>query len=64
MANVGIRVAGLENVLAILDAKLKEIPRKSQKGLVKAGLVLRADAQKNIPPHVDFGNLINSAFLL
>ncbi len=65
MAQVGgIRVVGLEKVLANLDAKIREIPVKSQKGLVKAGLVLRADAQKNIPPHVDFGNLLNSAFLL
>ena len=51
-------VSGLENVLANLAKAVKELDANATKGLIKAGVLVRSEGQRETP--VDTANLINS----
>ncbi len=55
---MGMSVSGLENVLANLAKAVKELDANATKGLIKAGVLVRSEGQRETP--VDTANLINS----
>jgi len=59
-AKSAIHVEGLDRVLGRINKMASEIPFKTRKGLITAGLYIQGEAQKLVP--VELGNLRSSAF--
>lgn len=57
---MAVKVEGLQEVLRQLNREIGEIESASLKGLLKAGLIVQADAQRTVP--VEYGNLRASAY--
>lgn len=60
MAKSGVKVKGLDTLLKNLNKEIQKIEGNTRKGLSKAGLFIKAEAQERAP--VDYGVLRNSAF--
>jgi hypothetical protein len=58
---MAVKIIGLDKVLKNLNKELKKLEERSQKGVTKAALFLRARSQEKVP--VVTGNLKNSAFV-
>jgi hypothetical protein len=57
---MAVRVEGLEKILSNLSRKIDRIEKRSKEGLLAAGLMIQAEAQKMTP--VDDGFLKASAY--
>ena len=57
-----VRVEGLDDVLEKLNAFIDDVPLKTKKGLITAGLFIQRESQMRTP--VDLGNLRASAFTM
>jgi len=60
--SVTIKLDGVQGVLNELNSQIAKIQGRTRKGLIEAGLMILAKAQKNTP--VDTGNLKASASLI
>ena len=60
-AVIGIRLAGIDTALAQLNREIRRIKRVSKKALIRAGFLIKREAQSKTP--VMTGNLKSSAFV-
>lgn len=51
---------GLEEVLKAFTEKIKQMQAGAEQGLIKAGVIIRSESQRECP--VDTSNLINSCY--
>jgi hypothetical protein len=57
---MSVRVEGVEDVLNNLNSEIGKIEGKTMAGLLEAGFIVQADAQRKAP--IDTGNLRGSAY--
>lgn len=57
---MAVKIVGMEEVLRGLNNEIQELKLRSISGLLKAGLLVQADAQRRVP--VEYGNLRASAY--